>query len=201
MLNALTTPRARSTRSLTPVLAAHLAQEPGGHAREGEPEVGLRADLLHVGGRPAGLAREHVELHQQHGLADAAQARVDEAALVAAGAQALDQRLHVLEVGVAAGEDGRLAARSWRVRVLALVHSAIGFLTIRLEKLRREFGQRARAAGAALAGLALGQVRRRASPSGACAGAAWLRLGLLGRRLLGRAVAPRRGRRCPCRRG
>jgi len=90
--------------------------------REGEAEVGLGADLLHVGRRPAGLAGEYVELHQQHGLADAAQAGVDEAALVAAAAEALDQRLHVLEVGVAAGEDGRLAAGSWRVGVLALVH-------------------------------------------------------------------------------
>ena len=146
MLNALTTAECALDPTLDPVLAAHLAQQPGGHAREGEAEVRLGADLLHVGRRPAGLAREHVELHQQHRLADAAQARVDEAALVAACAQALDQRLHVLEVGVAAGEDGRLAASSWRVRVLALVQSLGGFLTIRLEKLREEFGQRARAA-------------------------------------------------------
>jgi hypothetical protein len=94
------------------VLAAHLAYAPGGYARECEPEVGLGADLVHIGGGPAGLAREHVELHQQHRLADAAQARVDEAALVATAAQALDQRLQVLEVGVAAGEDGRFAVRS-----------------------------------------------------------------------------------------
>ncbi len=64
-----------------PVLAAHLAQQPGGHARERKPEVGLGANLLHVGRRPAGLAREHVELHQQHGLADAAEPLHDHALL------------------------------------------------------------------------------------------------------------------------
>ena len=95
---------------LDPVLAAHLAQQPRGHPRERDAEVGLRADLLDVGGRPARLGREHVELHQQHRLADAAQARVDQAALVAAGAEPLDQRLEVLEVAVAAGEVRRLAS-------------------------------------------------------------------------------------------
>ena len=75
---------------------------------EGDAEVGLRADLLHVGRRPAGLGREHVELHQQHRLADAAQAGVDQAALVAADAEALDQRLEVLEVTVAPASVGGL---------------------------------------------------------------------------------------------
>jgi hypothetical protein len=37
--------------------------------------------FLHVGRRPARFAGEHAELHQQHGLADAAEAGVDEAAL------------------------------------------------------------------------------------------------------------------------
>src|SRR2546430_14389360 len=64
------------------------------HASEGDPEVRLRTHLLHVGCRPAHLAREHIELHQQHRLADPAQAGVDEAALVAAAAQPLDQRLY-----------------------------------------------------------------------------------------------------------
>ena len=108
---------------LDPVLAAHLAQQPGGHAGEGDPEVGLRADLLDVGGRPARLACEHVELHQQDRLADPAQPRVDEAALIAAAAEPLDQRLEVLEVAVAAGECRRLSTGTRGVRVLALVHS------------------------------------------------------------------------------
>jgi hypothetical protein len=53
------------------VAAAHLAQQTRGHSREGHAEVGLGADLLDVCARPAGLAREHVELHQQRGLAGA----------------------------------------------------------------------------------------------------------------------------------
>lgn len=64
----------------------------GGHAREGEPEVGPGTDLLHVGRRLAGLACEHVALHQQQRLADAAQAAVDEVSLGAAGADGVHQR-------------------------------------------------------------------------------------------------------------
>jgi hypothetical protein len=123
MLNAFTTLDA----TLDPVLAAHLAQKPRRHAREGDAEVRLRADLLHVGRRPASLAREHVELQQQHRLADPAQARVDKAALIAAAAQPLDQRLHVLQVRVATGEDRRLPPGARRVRVVAFVQRPLRF--------------------------------------------------------------------------
>ena len=106
---------------LDPVAAAHLAQKACRHARERDAEVRLGAHLLDVGGGPPGLAGEHVELHQQHGLADAAQPRVDQAALVAPGREALDQRLEVLELAVTAGEVRRLATGAGRVWVLALL--------------------------------------------------------------------------------
>ena len=131
---------------LDPVLAAHLAQQPCGHAGEGDAEVWLGADLLHVGGRPARLAGEDVELEQQDCLTDAAQAGVDQAAFVAAAALPFDQRLHVLQVGVAAGEDTRLAACAGGVGVVAFVHqgrfchflrSEIGCLENRREARRR----------------------------------------------------------------
>jgi hypothetical protein len=107
MLNALTTPSARSVPVFDAVAAAHLAPQTGGHAGEGHAEVGLGADLLHVRRSPARLAGEHVELHQQYGLADASQARVNEAALVSSGAEALDQRLEAFQVQVAPGEVSR----------------------------------------------------------------------------------------------
>jgi hypothetical protein len=83
------------------------------------------------------------------GLADPTQPGVDEASLVAAGAQALDQRLHVLEDRVAAAEDGRLAAGSWRVRVIASLGDRV---LSRTGSKSLEGGERARAAAAALAG-------------------------------------------------
>src|SRR5207245_1828458 len=109
----------------------HLAQQPGGHPRERHTKVGLRADLLNVGSRPAGLRGEHVELHEQHGLAHTAQAEVDLAALILTAGQALDQRLEVLEVAIATCERGRLATRAWSVGILPLVHAC--FLRISSE--------------------------------------------------------------------
>ena len=87
---------------------AHLTQQPRRHPSEGHAEVWLGAHLLDVGGRPPRLGGQHIELHQQHGLAHAPQPRVDQAALVATGGQALGQRLEVLQVAVAAGEVGGL---------------------------------------------------------------------------------------------
>lgn len=105
-----------------PVLAAHLPQQPRRHAGEGDPEVGLGSDLGHVGGGPPGLAGQDVELHEQDGFSHPPQTRVDEAALVVAGGQALDEGLEVLQVLVPAGQGGRLAARPWGVGVVPLVH-------------------------------------------------------------------------------
>jgi hypothetical protein len=112
---------------LDAVAAAHLAQQARRHPSEGHPEVGLRSDLLHVGGRPAGLGGEHVELHQEHRLADATQARVDHAALVAARGEALDQRLEVLELIVAASQRGWLSPGARGVGIVSLVHVSKGF--------------------------------------------------------------------------
>ena len=50
---------------------------------------------------------ELLELEQQHGLADAAQARVDEAAALLAGLEAAEQRVEALQIAVAAGEERR----------------------------------------------------------------------------------------------
>jgi hypothetical protein len=57
---------------------------------------------LDVSGRPPSLGSQDVELHQQDGLPDAAQAGVDEAAFVAAGLEPFDERLEGLDVLVAA---------------------------------------------------------------------------------------------------
>lgn len=80
---------------LDPVPSTHLAQQPRRHPRESDAEVGLGPNLLNVGRDPACLDGEHVQLHQQHGLAHSTQARVDEAAVIAAGGEPLDQRLEV----------------------------------------------------------------------------------------------------------
>jgi len=104
------------------VLATRLAQQAGREPGERDAEFGLRADLLHVGRRPGGLGREDVELHQQHGLADAPQPGVDETALVRAGAEPFDQRLEPLEIAVAARERWRLAPGARGVGVVPLVH-------------------------------------------------------------------------------
>ena len=110
---------------LDAVLSAHLAQQPRRHPRERHSEVRLGSDLLDVGGRPARLGGEHVELHQQDRLAHAAQAGVDQAALIAAAGQPLGQRLEVLEVAVATGERRGLSSGAWRVGVLPLLHGDV----------------------------------------------------------------------------
>jgi hypothetical protein len=71
---------------------------------------------------------------------------------VAADARTLDQRLHVLEVGVAAGEDGRLAARARGVWVLTLVQRAWA--------ISNELIRRAGNSPVALAGVRHGRCRR-----------------------------------------
>jgi hypothetical protein len=87
-----------------PVFATHLAQQPRRHPRECNAKIRLRSHLLDVRRRPARLGGKHVELHQKNRLAYAAQARVDEAPLVAAIGEPLDQRLEVLKVAITAGE-------------------------------------------------------------------------------------------------
>ena len=89
------------------LLAAEAAQQPVRHAADRGAEVGRRADLDHAGAVPAALDRELLELEQQHGLADAAQARVDEAAALLARLEPREQRVEALHVVVAAGEERR----------------------------------------------------------------------------------------------
>ena len=89
------------------VPTAHLPQQPGGHLGEGRPEVGLGADLLHVGRSPARFGGEEIQLHEQHGLPHPSQAVEDPAAIGAPGSEDLDQRAGLLEVPVPAGHVGR----------------------------------------------------------------------------------------------
>ena len=103
---------------LGPVSATHVDQQPRRHAGEGFPEIGVGPDLLHVGRGPAGLRGQDVELHQKHGLPDAPQTGIDEAAVVRAGPEALDQGHEGLEVVISPGEGPRLAAGSGRVGVV-----------------------------------------------------------------------------------
>jgi hypothetical protein len=104
-----------------PLASAHRQQHLVGELRERLAKV-ARADLLDVVAHPARLARERLELQQQHGLADAAKPRVNEAALGLAACQALQQHAEGLELAVAARELERLDARPGRVRIEALIH-------------------------------------------------------------------------------
>ena len=100
-LNAFSTPSAREHALLDRLLAAEAAQQPVRHAADRGAEVGRRADLDHAGAVPAAAGRELLELEQQHGLADAAQARVDEAAALVAGLEPREQGVEALDVAVA----------------------------------------------------------------------------------------------------
>lgn len=105
------------------VLSAHLPQQTRCHLGEGGAEVGLRADLHHIGRRPARLGREDVELHEQDGLAHAPQAVEDPTALSATGGENLDQGAELLEVSVPAGQVRRLAAGSGGIGVVPPLHA------------------------------------------------------------------------------
>jgi hypothetical protein len=122
-LNALTMPSARSTRSLIRwrrlisrrrrvAMRAKVTRKSGWEPTSWTPVVA----------QPASLASTSSSI-SQHGLADPAQPGVDEASLVGAGGEALDQRPEVLEVAIAAGEGRGLAAGAGGVGVVALLHT------------------------------------------------------------------------------
>src|ERR1019366_2017959 len=104
------------------VAAGHVCKKSRGHSGERDPEVRLGPDLLHVGRRPSRFTGEYVELHEKHGLAYVAKARVDEASFVRTGTKAFDERLEAFEILVSTGQCARLAPCAWRIRVVALVH-------------------------------------------------------------------------------
>src|ERR1019366_3251300 len=108
------------------------------HTGESGPEVSVRTHFLHVSRGPACLAGQDVELHEEHRLPYAAQAGVDQTALVGAGVEAFHQRLEALQVLVTSGQGAGLSSCSWGVRVVALVHGyspvrGIDILKIALE--------------------------------------------------------------------
>ena len=122
MLKALTTESARSIRCLARCRRLmFISSRAAMRAKVARKSAFEPTSWTSVVAQPASL-RQDVELHEEHGLAHAAEPGVDEAALVGAGVEPLDQRLEALEVLVPPGQGAGLAPCSRRVGVVPLVH-------------------------------------------------------------------------------
>src|SRR5207244_4832239 len=95
--------------------AAQRAMAKAGHKQW---KLVVLVALDDTGADPAMLARQHVGLVEEHGLADAAQAVEDEAARVLAGAQALEGQPEIVQLRVPSGQEWGSGAGFWGERVL-----------------------------------------------------------------------------------
>ncbi len=113
---AFSTPETWSTRSGVAVAVGHLAHrgvDRLGH-RQAQGLVGSRLDLARA---PRALDGEAAQRVEQHGLADAAQAGEHEAAVGAAGGDALEHHLELGQLAVASRQLGRALAGAGGVGV------------------------------------------------------------------------------------